>query len=47
MNGDGVRYENDRFKFVWKTEKSWAGGCRQLQITLKDGTTHAGTFTFK
>jgi hypothetical protein len=49
MNGVGVRYEasNDRFMFVWKTEKSWGGSCRQLQITLKDGTTHTATFSFR
>jgi hypothetical protein len=49
MNGGGVRYEasSDRFMFVWKTEKSWTGSCRQLQITLNDGTTHTATFTFR
>jgi hypothetical protein len=49
MNGRGLRYEtpSNRFTFVWKTEKAWSGGCRQLQITLKDGTTHTATFTFR
>ena len=29
-----------KFKYVWKTEKSWAGTCRTLTLKLDDGTTH-------
>ena len=46
MNG-GLSYEDGRFKLVWKTDKSWAGGCRALRISLSDGTTHTATFTFR
>jgi len=48
MNGR-LRYEqdSDRFMFVWKTEKSWSGSCRLLQVTLNDGTTHTAAFTFR
>jgi hypothetical protein len=48
MNGR-LRYEqqSDRFMFVWKTEKSWTGSCRRLQIALNDGTTHIAEFTFR
>jgi len=28
------------YMFVWKTEKNWAGGCRQLVLKLDDGTLH-------
>ncbi len=28
------------YMFVWKTEKKWAGDCRQLVLKLDDGTTH-------
>jgi hypothetical protein len=28
------------YMFLWKTEKSWAGGCRQLVLKLDDGTVH-------
>jgi hypothetical protein len=28
------------YMFVWKTEKNWAGGCRQLVLKLDDGTFH-------
>ena len=24
--------------FIWKTEKKWAGDCRQLVLKLDDGT---------
>jgi hypothetical protein len=34
----------DTYNYVWKTDKTWAGKCRQLQITLNDGTTHAANF---
>jgi hypothetical protein len=29
----------DQYNYVWKTDKSWAGTCRQLVVKLKDGTT--------
>jgi hypothetical protein len=32
---------------VWKTDKGWAGTCRQLIIRLSDGTTHLANFKFK
>ena len=28
------------YMFVWKTEKKWAGDCRQLVLKLDDGTMH-------
>jgi hypothetical protein len=34
------------YMFVWKTEKKWAGGCRQLVLKLDDGTTHRVEFQF-
>jgi hypothetical protein len=33
----------DRYVFLWKTDPSWAGSCRELIVTLGDGTIrHAG-----
>jgi hypothetical protein len=32
--------------YVWKTEKAWAGSCRQLMVTLVDGTVHRANFAF-
>jgi hypothetical protein len=37
----------DQYHYVWKTEKSWVGTCRQLIVKLNDGTTHTAIFMFK
>jgi hypothetical protein len=37
----------DQYIYVWKTSNSWAGQCRQLIITLNDGTTHIAYFKFR
>jgi hypothetical protein len=37
----------NRYTYVWKTDKSWSGTCRQLAVTLSDGTTHVAGFKFK
>jgi hypothetical protein len=35
------------YTYTWKTEKNWAGTCRQLIVRLQDGTDHTATFQFK
>lgn len=42
-----LSYSPDTYTYVWKTESSWAGTCRQLVITLNDGTVHSAYFKFK
>ncbi|HEY7914132.1 MAG TPA: PxKF domain-containing protein [Blastocatellia bacterium] len=37
----------DQYIYVWKTENSWAGTCRQLIIRLKDGCVHRANFRFR
>jgi Tol biopolymer transport system component len=37
----------DIYTYVWKTEKSWAGTCRQLVLKLNDGTFHRANLKFK
>jgi len=37
----------DTYTYVWKTEKVWAGTCRQLVVKLNDGTFHRANFKFK
>jgi uncharacterized protein len=37
----------DRYIYVWKTDKAWAGTCRQLIVKLVDGTSHSANFKFK
>lgn len=36
----------DLYAYVWKTDKSWAGTCRQLSVRLDDGSTHVANFKF-
>jgi hypothetical protein len=35
------------YKYTWKTENSWKNTCRQLTVTLRDGTVHTAKFKFK
>ena len=37
----------DTYTYVWKTEKAWAGTCRQLVVKLDDGSSHRANFKFK
>lgn len=37
---------SDRYTFLATTAKSWAGSCRDLVATLRDGTTHRARFSF-
>jgi len=42
-----LRYNTDHFVFNWKTEKAWAGSCRDLIVQLNDGSSHSLTFQFR
>jgi hypothetical protein len=35
------------YTYVWKSDKSWAGTCRQLDLGLIDGTDHVALFKFR
>lgn len=37
----------DQYTYVWKTNRSWAGSCRRLELRLDDGTVHLADFEFK
>jgi uncharacterized repeat protein (TIGR03803 family) len=43
-----LRYsaKRDRYTYLWKTDKSWAGTCQELSLELTDGTTLQATFRF-
>jgi len=45
--GSSLSFSGDQYNYVWKTQNSWAGTCRQLVITLNDGTVHTANFKFK
>ena len=36
-----------QYTYVWKTQKLWAGTCRQFVFTLADGTSHSALFDFR
>jgi hypothetical protein len=44
--GSSLSYDAaaDQYVYVWKTDKSWAGTCRQLRVTLIDGSSHTARF---
>jgi hypothetical protein len=37
----------DRYTFMWATERAWAGSCKELLLTLRDGTTHSAYVSFR
>jgi uncharacterized repeat protein (TIGR01451 family) len=45
--GSSLSYVPDQYNYVWKTDSSWVGTCRQLIVTLNDGTVHVANFKFK
>jgi hypothetical protein len=36
----------DQYTYAWKTDRAWAGTCRQLTVQLKDGSAHLANFRF-
>jgi len=47
--GSSLSYDagSDQYIYVWKTDPSWAGTCRQLVVVLSDGSIHRADFRFK
>jgi len=37
----------DRYTFMWSTDKAWTGSCKELLLTLRDGTMHAAYVSFR
>jgi hypothetical protein len=35
-----------QYVYIWKTEKAWAGTCRQLSLSFNDGSTRQANFMF-
>jgi hypothetical protein len=44
--GSTLSYDSslDQYNYVWKTDNSWAGTCRQLTVKTADGTPHIAIF---
>jgi hypothetical protein len=45
--GSSLTFSGGQYTYIWKTEPSWAGTCRQLVLTLNDGSVHVANFKFK
>lgn len=47
--GSSLNYDasSDQYIYVWKTDPSWAGTCRQLAVQLSDGSIYRANFRFK
>jgi hypothetical protein len=45
--GSSLSYSPDTYNYIWKTESSWAGTCRQLTVKLNDGSVHTANFKFR
>jgi hypothetical protein len=45
----GLQYDaaTGQYSYTWKTDKKWAGSCRQLVVRLIDGTEHTASFQFR
>lgn len=48
-NKSGLTFDasTGTYTYVWSTKKSWAGTCRNLAITLSDGTSQTVSFSFR
>lgn len=46
--GSSLSYDSTTgtYNYVWKTDKTWSGTCRQLTVKLADGTVHKASFSF-
>jgi hypothetical protein len=46
--GSSLSYDptTGQYIYVWKTDKAWAGSCRQLQVKFADGSVRVANFTF-
>lgn len=42
-----LTYDTNQYLYVWKTDSAWAGTCRQLVLSLNDGSIYRANFKFK
>ncbi|MGH2652835.1 MAG: PxKF domain-containing protein [Actinomycetota bacterium] len=46
MSNSGLVFEDGKYKYEWRTQRQWAGTCRELSLALVDGTTRTAIFRF-
>jgi hypothetical protein len=44
----GLNFDStaNQYNYIWKTDKAWTSGCRQVEVKLIDGTSHRANFKF-
>jgi hypothetical protein len=42
-----LSYGSGQYHYVWKSDKAWAGTCRELTVRFVDGSEHGALFRFK
>jgi hypothetical protein len=48
LTGSGLQYQGaGTWHYNWKTAKSWTGQCRDLLLTLSDGSEYAARFRLR
>jgi hypothetical protein len=49
VGASGLSYDTatGQYSYTWKTDKKWAGSCRQLVVRLIDGSEHIASFQFR
>ncbi len=47
--GSSLTYDatTGQYTYIWKTDKAWGNTCRELRLTLTDGSIHVAEFKFK
>lgn len=45
--GSSLSYGDGQYVYVWKTQASWAGTCRTVSVTLRDGSVIQAAFRFR
>jgi hypothetical protein len=42
----GLNFDSttNQYNYIWKTDKAWTSGCRQVEVKLIDGTSHRANF---
>jgi len=45
--GSSLSYGDGQYMYVWKTHASWAGTCRTVSVTLRDGSVIQAAFRFR
>jgi hypothetical protein len=46
-SSSGLTFDDGVYTYVWKTPKSFAGTCRQIDVKLVDGTSHVALFKLR